>query len=68
MIPPMNNPPNRLDQLRAGAGPMPPVGGAPMSPPPVRRPPMPPMPVVQYLSPLQLSLPAGRLLCLLCLQ
>jgi hypothetical protein len=43
MIPPMNNPPNRLDQLRANAGPMPPVGGAPMSPPlPARRPPMPP--------------------------
>ena len=43
MIPPMNNPPNRLDQLRANAGPMPPVGGAPMTPPPpVRRPPMPP--------------------------
>ena len=42
MIPPMNNPPNRLDQLRANAGPMPPVGGAPMSPPPTRRPPMPP--------------------------
>ena len=43
MIPPMNNPPNRLDQLRANAGPMPPVGGAPMSPPlSARRPPMPP--------------------------
>ena len=42
MIPPMTNPPNRLDQLRAGASPMPPVGGAPMSPPPTRRPPMPP--------------------------
>ena len=43
MIPPMNNPPNRLDQLRANAGPMPPAGGAPMSPPlPARRPPMPP--------------------------
>ena len=42
MIPSMTNPPNRLDQLRAGASPMPPVGGAPMPPPPVRRPPMPP--------------------------
>ena len=40
---PTTNPPNRLDQLRANAGPMPPVGGAPMSPPlPARRPPMPP--------------------------
>ena len=43
MITPMTNPPSRLDQLRASAGPMPPVGGAPMTPPPpVRRPPMPP--------------------------
>ena len=43
MIPSMTNPPNRLDQLRAGASPMPPVGGAPISPPlPARRPPMPP--------------------------
>ena len=44
MIPPMNNPPNRLDQLRAGASPMPPAGGAPMPPPPPAggRPPMPP--------------------------
>ena len=42
MIPPMNNPPNRLDQLRAGASPMPPAGGAPMPPPPAGgRPPMP---------------------------
>ena len=40
---PTTNPPNRLDQLRASASPMPPVGGAPMSPPPpTRRPPMPP--------------------------
>ena len=40
---PTTNPPNRLDQLRASAGPMPPAGGAPMTPPPpVRRPPMPP--------------------------
>ena len=40
---PTTNPPNRLDQLRASAGPMPPVGGAPISPPlPARRPPMPP--------------------------
>ena len=44
MITPMTNPPSRLDQLRASAGPMPPVGGAPISPPlPARRPPMPPM-------------------------
>ena len=43
MITPMTNPPSRLDQLRASAGPMLPVGGAPMTPPPpVRRPPMPP--------------------------
>ena len=43
MILPMTNPPSRLDQLRANAGPMPPVGGAPISPPlPARRPPMPP--------------------------
>jgi len=43
MITPMTNPPSRLDQLRASAGPMPSVGGAPMTPPPpVRRPPMPP--------------------------
>ncbi len=43
MIPPMTNPPSRLDQLRANASPMPPVGGAPISPPlPARRPPMPP--------------------------
>ena len=46
MIPPMNNPPNRLDQLRAGASAMPPAGGAPMPPPPPAggRPPMPPPP------------------------
>ena len=31
---PTTNPPNRLDQLRASAGPMPPAGGAPMTPPP----------------------------------
>ena len=38
----MNTPPNRLDQLRAGASPMPPAGGAPMPPPPAGgRPPMP---------------------------
>ena len=41
MIPPMNNPPNRLDQLRAGASPMPPAGGAPMPSPAGGRPPMP---------------------------
>ena len=42
MIPPMNNPPNRLDQLRAGASPMPPAGSAPIPPPPAGgRPPMP---------------------------
>ena len=41
MKPPMNNPPNRLDQLRAGASPMPPAGGAPMPPPAGGRPPMP---------------------------
>lgn len=41
----MNTPPNRLDQLRASASPMPPAGGAPMPPPPAGgRPPMPPMP------------------------
>lgn len=37
----MNNPPNRLDQLRAGASPMPPAGGAPMPSPAGGRPPMP---------------------------
>ena len=43
---PTTNPPNRLDQLRAGAGPMPPAGGAPMTPPPpAGRPPMPPPPM-----------------------
>ena len=43
MITPMTNPPSRLDQLRASAGPMPSVGGAPMTPPPpAGRPPMPP--------------------------
>ena len=34
---PTTNPPNRLDQLRASAGPMPPAGGAPMTPPPPDR-------------------------------
>ena len=43
---PTTNPPNRLDQLRASAGPMPPAGGAPMTPPPpAGRPPMPPPPM-----------------------
>jgi len=43
---PTTNPPNRLDQLRANAGPMPPSGGAPMTPPPpAGRPPMPPPPM-----------------------
>ena len=43
MITPMTNPPSRLDQLRASAGPMPSVGGAPLTPPPpAGRPPMPP--------------------------
>ena len=43
---PTTNPPNRLDQLRAGAGPMPPAGGTPMTPPPpAGRPPMPPPPM-----------------------
>ena len=43
MITPMTNPPSRLDQLRASAGPMPSVGGAPMTPPPpAGSPPMPP--------------------------
>ena len=37
----MNNPPNRLAQLRAGASPMPPAGGAPMPSPAGGRPPMP---------------------------
>ena len=42
----MTNPPSRLDQLRASAGPMPSVGGAPMTPPPpAGRPPMPPPPM-----------------------
>ena len=50
MIPPMNNPPNRLDQLRAGASPMPPAGGRPpmpMAPPAAGpKPPMPPPPMM----------------------
>ncbi len=55
MIPPMNNPPNRLDQLRAGASLMPPAGGAPMPSSAGGRPPMtmPPPPMMAEEPPME---------------